>query len=167
MIGRRVIGAALVLTMATGCSGSDDAAGPLDPLTRPASEVEDVTTAASGTVAGQAWSVGISDECVVVSVDDAATLCQYIGDPTSGMIGAGGGIHETVSVGWLTIADENARIAEFVLLDGTVVRGDPVPGLVAPTRAWVLVVPADNEIVGVEALDADRSLIVSLPIGDI
>jgi hypothetical protein len=156
----------VALAVFSGCGGSDDASGPVDPLTRPAPVVSGVTTAASGTVDGRAWSVGISDECVVVTVDDAATFCQYIGDPTSGMIGAGGGIHETVSVGWLTIADENARTAEFVLLDGTVVRGDPVPGLVAPTRAWVLVVPADNEIVGVEALDADRALIVSLPIGD-
>jgi hypothetical protein len=166
MSAARVAGIVFASVLATSCSASDGGAAALDPLIVPASSYTSLDVLASGTAATHEWEVGLAeDDCLVVVVGDAASTCQFVGELSGGSVGYGG-THLDLSLGWAITGAAGASSAEFVLLDGTVIRGDEIPGLSVPTTAWVLVVPAGNEIVGVEVLAADGALIASLPIGD-
>lgn len=162
----------LALTV-TACAG-DDGSGPRDPL--PETEVSIrggailYTAPVDGvpSPAGEAppiFSLVLGPECLVATVDDAASTCLGT-EPGEGGAISDGGIHGDVSAAWAVSGDETVVSARFWMLDGTTFEQQALlaDDRTDPPIVFGHAVAATDEIVGIELLDAEGHVVMALSI---
>ncbi|MFN8021045.1 MAG: hypothetical protein U0Q03_05895 [Acidimicrobiales bacterium] len=172
----KVVASVLVASVALGaCGGDDEPTGRRDPLSSDDPAPDDLTVVHTDGIVGlpgtepdgpaTVFGLFVGDGCLYAAVGRAYSSCQYLAtDPSS--VSFDGGLHDDVSVAWVAITDPAVTLARFWMLDGSTFEQSPVgePGATEPAQVFGHAVPASNEIVGIELLDADGNVAWALSI---
>jgi hypothetical protein len=107
-----------------------------------------------------------SEGCLIASfAERARSECLSL-RPGDGSSMLDGGVHGDASLAWLSTGDPDVASARFWMLDGSTYDQQPLvaDGVEDPPVVFGHAVPATNEIVGVELLDADGHVLFAIPV---